>query len=90
MSLVDTLETVLLPSSKSSSSSSHPSSTTSPVRVYTRGLRYGLGTQVISGLGIYSSAESVYHGTEQALDDVDAGWEGEGADVVVLATCEME
>lgn len=75
MSLVGTLET-LLPAEA--------------VRVYSRGLRYGLGTQVLSELGIYASPTSVYYETEEAFVDVDAAWEGKGADVVVLGTCEIE
>ena len=75
MSLVGTLET-LLPASA--------------VRVYSRGLRYGLGTQVLSELGIYSSPTSIYYETDEALADIDAVWEGQGADVVVLGTCEIE
>ncbi|KAL7414568.1 hypothetical protein BDY24DRAFT_440530 [Mrakia frigida] len=92
MSLVDTLESILLPPSSSpphspASSLPNTAASSSPVRVYTRGLRYGLGTQVLSELGIYSAP---YYGSDQALEDIDAGWEGKGADVVVLGTCEID
>lgn len=100
MSLVATLESLFLPpSSKSSSSTPLPPSSSStskivdlsssPIRVYGRGLRFGLGAQVLSKLGIYNSPNVLYS-TEKVLKDVDAGWGGEGADVIVLPTAELE
>ena len=101
MSLVATLESLLLPpSSKSSSSSSTPppssssssdldDASSSPIRVYGRGLRFDLGPHVLSKLGVYTSPSVLYR-TEEALEDVDAGWGGLGADAVVLPTVELE
>lgn len=75
MSVVDTLERLLGPHA---------------VRIYSRGLRFGLGTQVLSQLGIYSSKDSIYWPSEDLVKDVDAGWDGTGADMVVLGTCEID
>ncbi|KAL7415150.1 hypothetical protein BDY24DRAFT_383883 [Mrakia frigida] len=97
MSLVATLESLLLPPSSRRPTPLPPSTSSddlidppSPIRVYgPRGLRFGLRAQVLSKLGIYNPP-NVLHLADEVLRDVDAGWEGQGADVVVLPTAEID
>lgn len=73
MSVVDTLERVLTPGS---------------VRVYTHGLRYGLGEDILERVGVY--AGSSYMSAYELPGAVNSAWDGLGAELVILGTCEVE